>query len=298
MASLTRPRPEATIRLLIERLNWPVRLVRLQVAREYAGLLCSPQYGKLAARIYLDWLRERQLETEVVSGLTILTCTPQQYLIPLSQLSASIRRSSILTDALIESLYGRPIGGWLDAHSGEAPSSFNGDKYFDRYKHSHVPPILDHIFERLEEQCGFPFLKQWKFEWRALVDSTNAPLSSFPYHFMNWANLDWANFRDTGVEGQFLQRQCDVYRSAFLRTLALAVSHWRMPPPFAVDVALFSLPVNRELVKLRPVARPNWLSDIPERLFEPDAPMEPLSERSSRKLTRKRGCGLSASKFH
>ena len=276
MASLTRPRLEDTIRMLIERINWPVRMVRLQVAREYAALLGSPNYRHLASQIFLNWIRDRKLESEVVSALAILACTPEQYLIPFQQLKANIQCPSILADVLVQNIYQRSLGGWLDAHSVEAPPSFAGDMYFDKYKHSHVAPILDHVFGGLEKQYRFPFLKQWKFEWRTLVESTNAPLSSFPYHFMNWANLDWANYRDSGVEGQFIQRQSDVYRSAYLRTLAFAVSHWKMPALFAADVALFSLPVNLELIKLRPGARPKWSADISERNCEPNAPMEPL----------------------
>src|SRR6266851_7334800 len=107
MASLTRRRPEATIRLLIERLNWPVRMVRLQVAREYAGLLCSPEYGHIAAQIFLNWIRERKLECEVLSALAVLACTPKQHLIPFQQLRSNIRCPSILADVLVQNIYQR-----------------------------------------------------------------------------------------------------------------------------------------------------------------------------------------------
>lgn len=133
------------------------------------------------------------------------------------------------------------------------------------------PPILDLLFKQLEEEHGFALRRQWAFEWRRIVDSTGTPLSTYPYFFS-----EWPTYRDSGVEGQFGQRQCDAYRSAFLRTLAFAVSTWKMPPRFAADLALFSLPVNREFVKLRPVRRPKWLSNSPERCCEPDALTENL----------------------
>ena len=138
MASLTRPRLEDTIRMLIERINWPVRMVRLQVAREYAALLGSPKYRHLASQIFLNWIRDRKLESEVVSALAILACTPEQQLIPFQQLKANIQCPSILADVLVQNIYQRSLGGWLDAHSVEAPPSFAGDMYFDKYKHSTV----------------------------------------------------------------------------------------------------------------------------------------------------------------
>ena len=36
---------------------------------------------------------------------------------------------------------------------------FAEDMYFGKYKHSHVPPILDHVFGWLEKRYGLPFPK-------------------------------------------------------------------------------------------------------------------------------------------
>jgi hypothetical protein len=59
MAAIAPP-TNSTLRVLLERLNWPVRLVRLVAAREYAALLSSSTCGERAAAAYLRWLAARK----------------------------------------------------------------------------------------------------------------------------------------------------------------------------------------------------------------------------------------------
>ena len=66
--------PEQVMRVLLDRLNWPVRLARWQTANEFAKLFASRQRA-IATRAYLDWLKSRKFEMEVVSGLSVLLCT-------------------------------------------------------------------------------------------------------------------------------------------------------------------------------------------------------------------------------
>ena len=259
MAVLKIRQARSTIRMLIERINWPVRMVRLQVARKFADVLASPRFRRDAQRIFLGWLKTRRLESEVVSGLAVLSCTSEQYLPKFQELKTSIRQSSILADVMIRNIYGRSIGGWLEAHSGGVPPSFHPDKYFTKYKSAHVPGILARELIRLEDESGLPFMRQWSFEWHSIQAALNVPRPSYPYYFM-----DWPEYRESGVEGQFSLRQCDVYRSAFLRTLAHAVSRWKMPTDYAAFVALYSLPVNRGLVRVKPIRRPPWLPMMQE----------------------------------
>lgn len=105
------------------------------------------------------------------------------------------------------------------------------------------------------------------------MDATTSPYSSYPYHFM--AGVTGRE----GVGGQFSQSQCNVYRSAFLRTLAFAVQQWGMPRNFAAIVAARCLPLSKGLHALRPIARPAWLRDVPEKCCKPGAPLEDLSRR-------------------
>ena len=260
---------EQTMRVLLDRLNWPLRLARWQVACEFAKLFESSQ-REIATRVYLDWLKSRKFEMEIASALAILLCTETNSLPPANKVKRSIRKPSILAELMFQRVYRRTLGGWLSAHSGEAPASFESEDYFEKHKGQVIPLILDTTFARLQRRWGFPFLQQWAYEWRRLMDATDSPYSSFPYHFIN------ASISRSGVSGSFSLAQCNVYRSAFLRTLSFAVDQWGMPHDLAAMTACQCLPLNRGLQSLQPKRRPNWLGDVPEKCCKPDALLEPL----------------------
>jgi hypothetical protein len=263
---------ELTMRVLLDRLNWPVRFVRWRVAREYAALLSSGQRA-LARKVYLGWLKSRRMENEIVSGLSVLLVVGKEYLPTPGDVKASIRKPSILAEFLFQRIYRKVLGGWRDANSGAAPDYYQPDKYFEEHRGAAVPQILYNDLKELEDEQGLPFITQWAYEWRRIMDETNSPYSSFPYHFMDFAKAR------AGVSGQFSQAQCNVYRSAYLRTLSLAVSEWQMPPDRALFAAINCLPLNRGLEKLKPMRRPTWLADIPEKCCRPGAPLEKLARR-------------------
>lgn len=260
---------ESTLKMLIERLRWPVRMVRWRTAQEYAALIAKKSQRKEAFGVYLEWLAARQLESEVISGLTVLQCLEEADLPDFDVVSSSINAPSVLADVILQSLYGlgKTRGGWERRHSGRAPPSFEPDQYFTRHKSAHIPGNLSHAFEHLEGKIRFPLMRQWAFEWKHLMEATKAPTSDFPYFF-----VDIAEHR-TGINGQFSQRQCDVYRSAFLRTIAYAVE-MGMPRTFAAELSTETVAVNNDFVRLKPVTRPAWLQDIPEKCVAPGASLE------------------------
>jgi hypothetical protein len=280
MASVGPLGDEHTLIMLMERLNWPVRMVRWLAAREMARLLSDKTYHRKAKRAYLDWLASRQFESEVISGLAVLLCLEESDVPAFSDIRASVNKPSILADEIIQLVYGigQIIGGWTNAHSGPAPAAFIIEKYFDDHKQSQVPAILCNDLEDLEARSGLPFIRQWAYEWQQLMKATRGPYSGFPYHFIG------ENLRQSGIFAQLSQPQCNVFRSAYLRTLAFAVSEWRIPLRAAVPVANNCLPLNRGLVRVRPVERPEWLKDIPERCCEEGASLE-----LTREITRAAG---------
>jgi hypothetical protein len=257
------------IRTLIERLNWPVRFARWRAAKELAGLLSSPQRDAALETLF-EWLETRSFETEVVAGLTIFLCAQRKELPPAETVRCRIKKSSILAELLFQRLYGEPLGGWGDAHSGPAPLGFSPDRYFEKHIGQVIPGILSTELERLEQQTGLPFHAQWAFEWQSLMDATNAPYSSFPYHFVN------SSGPREGLSAQVSQVQCDVYRSAFLRTLSFAVSEWGMPSRAAAFPSAFCLPLSDDIHSLMPISRPAWLGDVPEKCSKPGAKLEKL----------------------
>ena len=263
---------ESTVRMLVERLNWPVRLVRWRTARELGTLLSSEDCSELVTDIYLDWLSRRQLESEVASGLAVLFFTSENGLPSFDMVADNIARHSILADRMLQSVYGwaQVRGGWEQEHSAQVPQSFEPPTYFLKHKSEYAPPILGYSLEKLETLVDFPFMRQWAFEWHELMEFTNAPLSGSLHYFFESMSVP------SSLTGNLSCRQCDVYQSAYLRTLACAVD-WR-----AIDLetagffALHALPVNRGLGQLSLMERPDWLYDIPERCFNSDGEIEPL----------------------
>lgn len=264
--------PEATLHMLIERLNWPVRMVRWRVAREYATLLSSGDHSQEALQVYLNWLSTREFESEIASALAVLLCMPENELPVFHAVSWHISKPSLLSDAMLQFSYGRSPANTHSrrGHSGKAPPSFIPSAFFLSHKTAHVPPVLEHSLEKLESRSGLPFMQQWTYEWHSLMQSTNSPYSGYPHYFID------SGFAQTGVTGQFSQRQCEVYRSAYLRTLAFAVDQWNFPANKASPWALDTLPINRGLAQLDPIDRPAWLSDIPRRCLEVAQPLETL----------------------
>lgn len=269
---MTNIHASSTLRMILARLSWPLRMVRWNAAREYGALIGSPTYGKLALELYFEWLSSRRFETEVTSGLAILLCAHGRDIPDLLDVNRSIRKPSFLADMMLQYIYGYGWrkGGWHDAHSGLVPDDFKPRKYFHDYRRSHVPPILSTNLERLEKETGFPFMHQWGFEWQSLTDEMNAPHSGYPHYFIG------PMLNRSGVMGQFSQAQCDVYRSAYLRTLALAVSIGVIPAGTSGLHAVDCLPLNGELLKVRPGNRPAWLADLPEQACVDGATLAPI----------------------
>jgi hypothetical protein len=102
------------------------------------------------------------------------------------------------------------------------------------------------------------------------MDRTKSPHSGYPHFFID------GMYRQRGVTGQFSQRQDDILRSAFIRTVAFAVSKG-MPIGYAQDLVGETLTLNNGLANMSPVQRPAWLSDFPEQCCSQGADLEALA---------------------
>lgn len=230
------------------------------VAKQLAGLLESNEFGDQTRQQYLVWLSKQKLESEILSGLAVLLCVEKYSALPnFEVMQMSIRKHSIMSTALLSTLYKKQISNdiWSGCHSGPPSSKFEIDSYFSKNKSVHIATIYALRFEHLENAYGYPFTRQWAFEWSTLMRLHNLSYSGYPYHFLS--NHDG----NKGLRGQFEQGQSDVFRSAYLRTLSLAVNSWAMPKQMALDIGALTLPLNKGLTKLSLAAPPSWLSDIP-----------------------------------
>ena len=278
---MTNVQAEATLRMILARLSWPLRMVRWNAAREYGALLGSSKYGALALRLYFEWLSTRRFESEVTSGLAVLQCTHGRDIPDFLDLVRSIKKPSLLADVMLQFIYGVGWckGGWQDAHFGLAPGDFTARKYFEEYRRAHVAPVLSTNLEDLQRRTGFPFMRQWSYEWQRLTKEMDAPHSGYPHYFIG------PTLSRSGVMGQFSQAQCDVLRSAYLRTLALAVTLGVLPVRDSGYYATDCLPLNGDLVTVKPQHRPTWLADLPEQACDAGASLEAIA----RRLTAPRG---------
>jgi hypothetical protein len=251
---------------LFKRLEWPVPMVRWRAAKEIRDLLNDPLTRPATTDMLLDYLEACRTESEVSAILSIVFLTSPAGRPTRTALVSRIRCPSILSDIIIERTYGPGCGiGWRrGTHSGPAPPDFEAGSYFEKYKEWHVPPIVADNLKHLEHASGFPFQQQWAFEWMSLRDKLAIRCTDYPYYFDNFADVR------AGIRGQYWQRIREVYRSAYLRTLAFAVSEWRLPQKIAESYCLDLVEGVAGLFDVEAGRRPDWLSDIPERFYTED----------------------------
>jgi hypothetical protein len=207
----------------------------------------------------LAHLSTRQLEVEVVAVLNVLLLVDPDARPAMGEIVSSIKCPSVLADEIVRQMYGdRGQISWTGAHSGSAPGLFEVDAYFEKFWTAHVPPILLHNLQHLEEYSGLPFVSQWAYEWAELCRSTGARFPGYAYYF------DEAGSARSGIVGQYIQRQSDIYRSAYLRTMAWAVDTWRMPLQTALEWALDCLPAVKGFFDLDAVQPPTWVTELAE----------------------------------
>lgn len=271
MVSLANSAPLA-LSFLFQRLKWPVPMSRWRTAKEIRNLLNDPGTRSSTMDALLGYLDQCRTESEVCEILTIVFLTSPVGRPTRTVLASRIHCPSILADIILERTYGlgRGIGGWGQAHSGQAPADFKGGSYFEEHKTAHVPPILVSNLRKLEQVSGYPFLQHWAYEWKILRDKLGTYYTRYPHYFDDVLDAR------AGIMGQYWQRMREVYLSAYLRTLAYAVSEWRMPRKIAEGYCLDIVHGIAGLFDVEPSARPAWLSDFPDRFCAPGADFTPL----------------------
>lgn len=263
----------AALAMLVERLRWPEKMVRLRAAKEIRALMISPDTRDASVEALLTWMKGCDLESEVLSALSVLVVAPSETLPAFDVTRAAISRPSIASDFLLQEIYGRPGNDWLNAHSGSAPSDFEAESYFHEHKGAHVPGHLLHELEFLEERSGLPFTRQWAFEWTRVRENVDGRYTRYPSYFGDFG------LQREGIFGQFILRQSEIYRSAHQRTLACAVSDWGLPLRSVATFALYGLPILPDLFEVEPIARPAWLPKIDSNLVQGDVDVQALASR-------------------
>lgn len=244
---------------LVARLAWPVPVVRWRAARALRDLVNAPATRRETTDRLLRCLTKARCEAEACTILTVFLMAQPAARPGSNLLGVALHQPSILASILLRQMGGAYASTWRGAHSGPVPDGFEADGYFEEFRTAHVPPILSSNLTRLAKASGRPFMRQWAFEWQRLQQATGVPRTDYPYYFDSFSEVR------SGVVGQYIQGQGELYRSAYLRTLALAVVLWGMPASLAERYALEAAPAAPGLFEIDPVARPAWLGDVPER---------------------------------
>ena len=203
--------------LLTERLLWPIPRVRWEAARGLARLIRDGD--QVARQALLVWIGRRELESEVILGLGVIDGFDLSWAFGSDEVFRAVKAPSFLSDLLLARNFADAacLFPFRYALSPNAPAPLSDEvsAWFERYWHAAVPPVFHHTLERLEEESGWPFLKQWKHDWCWLQSTHARPVPDRPYHFFD---------HDREGVGQLDLGQRELYVSAYLRTLAMRPS--------------------------------------------------------------------------
>ena len=241
--------------MLLERLLWPVPRVRWEAGRSLARLI--REGNREATRGLLNWISTRQLESEAVLGLGVIDAFDLGAYFEFADVSKVVQAPSHLSDWILKRNFTDTSGlspiRYAISPSEPARLPQHQEAWFDRYLKWAVPPMFSLVLTRLQESTGLPFLKRWKHEWRWLQATEPRPAAEYPHFFSGG---------DRGRIGQFDHGQRELYISAYLRMLAFAAIHGRIPHNLAERYAMLALTMNRGLADLEPVERPDWARNL------------------------------------
>ncbi|XUX00067.1 MAG: hypothetical protein TUN42_09250 [Dehalogenimonas sp.] len=210
--------------------------------------------GENAQYDLLKWIGQQNLESTTVLGILCLCRLADQHpdkLPELEKLNQKLHKPSLLSFELLRRLYGDRVTkpNWTRCHSGETPSGFEPQEFFEKYRTNFLPPIYDVWMKEIERKTNLPMFKQWAFEWSQLV-------STFGYE-PSVRVLDFQG-RPPGPRILVDFPLSEVYRSAYLRSLAWAVTKGRLPEDVACFFACKACPVDLDLWRVQPKLKPSW----------------------------------------
>ena len=241
--------------MLTERLLWPVPRVRLEVARSLARLI--RENDAQAAIALLDWIRTRQLESEVVLGLGIIDAFHLGVYFEFAEVTKAVRAPSLLSDFILRRNFTNATNlspkRYVRSPSNAAPLPQEQKVWFDYYREKAVPSIFSCLLAQLQEETGFPFMMGWQHDWswlqathpRTKIERPSFLVGARPY-----------------LPSRFHTGQREIYLSAYLRTLAFAAMTGAISHDVAESYALYAFTMNRGLAELEPIERPDWATKL------------------------------------
>lgn len=235
----------------VARLGLPIPLAKLVTIQAIASALNDDATAEIYADALIEWIATRKLESQCLEALCPLLITePKPALF--ERVQKAIPRRSLASDLLMSIVTNTPAvaSSWAGSHSGSSQGHFDLAKEEKALRaSSFIPPVFTHKLEELQELSGYPFLRQWAFEYRALLDRTG---------IRSDGHLDYFFDSERSNTGQFVAHHGHLARSAYLRTLMYAIQRWKMPNDDAFHYASVALPAEPIFLRVAPQSAPAW----------------------------------------
>ena len=250
--------------LLFTQLTWPSGLVKERACVQIAKFLLDPEYAEETMHHLLLWMKSQRLESTNALGLLALHRARLERsdftLPPFEDIVSAVVRPSLLSALLLHEFAPDNFDLLQNSlqHSGEVPRDFSPDTLFIKYVEMFLPPYYNYLAGLIEEREMVAFRRHWAYEWKGLVEETGVKLTDRSLYFWGAGRSDKERVFATDT------KLSEVYRSAFLRALAWAVSTDRLEVEGALELVAEACPINLELWRVKPSPKPDWFPSAEE----------------------------------
>ncbi len=250
------PEQPVALGFLFARLTHPEGMVRERACAAIARLLSTTETAGPTREGLWAWMEEQRLES--VAGIALLVWIRSAIDNPTIErpdsryMARSFPRPSLLSWLLLRELYGQsfPEPDWTSAFSADRHRDFEPDPFFLRHAVQFVPKILAKMANRVARETGAPVVEQWAWEWSRLVDQVSLVPDGHVLQFRGDSESD------LHVSCDF--RLSEIYRSAYLRTLAWAMLNGIIDRSDALEFAAKCCPIDVGLWRIALGRTPNW----------------------------------------
>ena len=252
--------PEA-LRLLVDRLDCPSRMVQERAGWCLAKLLATTETGDSTTKALLDWHSGESIELRSCMLLLILHLAHISHGFP-ADACVKIARQANLVPSLGSVTLLREFGetgrelaaaiNYQERHSGPPKDNFSGVGDFDQTVNGHLAPSFNFWAEILNKS-GFPFIRQWQWEATELARRTQLSLK-LKAHFQNhyYGSL-------YGPSLTINDKLAVMLRSAYLRALHFLIQNSGLKMAHAeYHAKLAAVMIDPSYWAVRPSIPPSW----------------------------------------
>lgn len=231
-------------------------MVRERACTSIAELLIDNDQPSETIEYLKHWAKSQQLESLAVFALLVLLRAKmlcQTFELPaLIEIIEMIGKPSLLSYLLLKEICCDEISrpDWGSMCLQNEPRDCVPSAFFQKYCTNYIPPIYETHAHRIEQKYGILFYKHWFFEWKTILANINRKPSSEPLHF--WGRPEYEHY--DGIDLLL----SEVYRSAYLRTLAWAINKNGFREEDATYLAITTCPIDPSLWKVQSPYKPKW----------------------------------------